>query len=92
MGVIGLLGYLLIRAKIPLTPIILGLVLGPTLEKEFRTAMIMSEGKLDIFYASPVALAFFGLIALIIGRQLWASVNLWRNRESAETPGQKSQA
>ena len=45
----GLMGYLLIRARIPITPVVLGLVLGPTLEKEYRTAVILSEGQYDIF-------------------------------------------
>ncbi len=92
MGVIGLIGYLLLRANIPLTPIILGLVLGPTMEKEFRTAMILSEGGLDIFYTSPVALVFFGLTLLIIGRQIWTGISERRNRNSAKLSGQKSQA
>ncbi|MGI9480775.1 MAG: tripartite tricarboxylate transporter permease [Hyphomicrobiales bacterium] len=61
MGIIGLGAYLLMLARIPVTPVILGLVLGPTLEREFRTAMILSEGKLDIFYTSPVAIVFFAL-------------------------------
>lgn len=91
MGVIGIIGYLLVRANIPLTPIILGLVLGPTLEKEFRTAMILSEGNLEIFYTSPVALVFFGLALLIIGRQIWTSISERRNRNAADLPGQKTQ-
>jgi putative tricarboxylic transport membrane protein len=70
LGVIGLLGYMLLRAQIPLTPIVLGLVLGPTLEKEFRTAMILSEGRLDIFYTSPAAMTFFSLAILIVGLQI----------------------
>lgn len=93
MGVIGLIGYLLLRANIPLTPIILGLVLGPTLEKEFRTAMIWSEGNLNVFYTSPVALIFFGLTLLIIGRQIWTSYSERRSRNGAAPPtGQKTQA
>jgi putative tricarboxylic transport membrane protein len=74
MGVIGLIGYMLLRVHIPLTPIILGLVLGPILEKEFRTAMILSEGKLDIFYTSPTALVFFGLALLVVGLQARSSM------------------
>jgi putative tricarboxylic transport membrane protein len=88
LGVIGLFGYLLIRVNIPLTPIILGLVLGPTLEKKFRTAMILSEGDLDIFYTSPVALLFFALTLLIIGRQIRVSINDRRNRNAAEIPAE----
>lgn len=74
MGIVGLIGYVLLRVHIPLTPIILGLVLGPTLEREFRTAMILSEGKLNIFYTSPTALFFFSLALLIIGLQAWSNI------------------
>ena len=69
MGIIGLLGYIMLRAGIPTTPVILGLVLGPTLEREYRTAMTLSEGKFDIFYTSPTALLFFGLALLIVVMQ-----------------------
>lgn len=67
MMVIGFSGYLLLRARIPVAPILLGLVLGPTLERESRTALIMSEGHLSIFYSSWPALFFFALAILIIG-------------------------
>jgi putative tricarboxylic transport membrane protein len=66
MMLVGLGGYLLLRARIPVAPVLLGLVLGPTLERETRTALIMSEGHLDIFYRSVPALVFFGLAALVI--------------------------
>lgn len=93
MGVIGLLGYLLLRANIPLTPIILGLVLGPTLEKEFRTAMIWSEGNLSVFYTSPVALIFFGLTLLVIGHHIWTSFSGRSSTAGAEEPsGRKNRA
>jgi len=70
MGVIGLLAYVMVLIRIPVTPIILGMVLGPTLENEFRTAMMLSEGSFDIFLTSPTALVFFALQFLIIGLQL----------------------
>jgi putative tricarboxylic transport membrane protein len=76
MAIVGLIGYLLLRARIPLTPIILGLVLGETLEKEFRTAMILSEGSYDIFYTSPVAMAFFALTLLVVILQLRANARV----------------
>lgn len=70
MAVIGVLAYLLVAVRIPITPIILGMVLGPTLENEFRTGMMLSQGSMDIFLTSPVAMVFFGLAALIILLQL----------------------
>jgi putative tricarboxylic transport membrane protein len=62
---IGLLGYVLQRVHIPVTPIILGLVLGGTMEREFRTALLMSEGDPSVFYTSPTAMVFFALTMLI---------------------------
>jgi putative tricarboxylic transport membrane protein len=70
----GLFGYLLMRARIPITPVVLGLVLGPTLEKEYRTAIILSEGQFDIFYTSPTAMAFFALALAVIGLQAWGTM------------------
>ncbi|MFV0334637.1 MAG: tripartite tricarboxylate transporter permease [Tropicimonas sp.] len=69
MGVIGAFAYLLSALRVPLTPIILGMVLGPTLESEFRTALMLSDGELSIFYTSPVVLIFFALSLLVIGLQ-----------------------
>ena len=73
----GLMGYLLARARIPVTPVVLGLVLGPTLESQYRTAIIMSEGHFGIFYTSPTALFFFALALMVIVLQLWGNA---RNR------------
>ena len=75
MAIVGLIGYLLLRARIPLTPIILGLVLGETLEKEFRTAMVLSEGSYNIFYTSPAAMGFFIAALVVVALHLRASRN-----------------
>jgi putative tricarboxylic transport membrane protein len=74
MAAIGLMGYLLMRAGISVTPVVLGLVLGETLEKEYRTAIILSEGHYDIFYKSPTAMAFFALALGVIGLQVWGNM------------------
>lgn len=89
MMVIGFFGYLLLSARIPVAPVLLGLVLGPTLERESRTALIMSEGHLDIFYTSFPALFFLGLAALVIGGHV---VSNWRARTRAaraQPPGEQ---
>lgn len=75
MMVVGFVGYVLIKVRIPVTPIILGLILGPILERESRTAMVMSEGDLSIFYTSVPSALFLGLAALVIGLQ---AVSSWR--------------
>jgi putative tricarboxylic transport membrane protein len=79
MMVIGLGGYLLLRARIPVAPVLLGLVLGPTLERESRTALIMSEGHYSIFYSSLPALLFFSLTLLVLGMHIVGGLRA-RNR------------
>jgi len=73
MAVVGLFGYVLQRLRIPLAPVVLGLVLGPTLEQQYRTALILSEGSHGIFLESPFAMTFFGLTAAIVGWQIWSA-------------------
>ncbi len=65
LAVLGVASWGLMRANIPLTPIILGLVLGPTLEREFRTALVLSEGSFAIFVSSFPAALFLALSAFV---------------------------
>jgi putative tricarboxylic transport membrane protein len=80
MAVVGLLGYVLQRLRIPLAPVVLGLVLGPTLERQYRTALILSEGSHRIFLESPFALVFFALTGAVVGWQMWSSVRARQRR------------
>jgi len=73
MAVMGLIGYLLQRLRVPVAPVVLGLVLGGMLENQYRTALILNEGSHQIFLDSKVAVGFFALIVLMIGMQLWSS-------------------
>ncbi len=73
MGIMGLLGYFLLRLHIPVAPVVLGLVLGGTLETQYRTALILGEGSYAGFYESKFALFFYALIVLTLGTQLWSS-------------------
>lgn len=60
--VFGIIGYLLTKMSVPLAPVILGLILGPTLEAElFRALQINSE--LSAFITRPISLIFLILAA-----------------------------
>lgn len=83
MGIMGLFGYVLQRLRIPVAPVVLGLVLGETLEKQYRTALILSEGSYRIFIDSGPALLFYALTALTIGLHVWSTL---RGRKSAAGP------
>jgi len=66
MALFGLIGYLLRKLDFPLAPIVLTLILGPMIERSLRTSLEMSQGSLDIFQKSPVAVVLLVLTALIL--------------------------
>lgn len=84
VAILGAGAYGLMRARIPLTPIILGVVLGPAIERDFRTAMILSDGDLSVFFSSAPAILFMGLTILIVGTQVGRSLI---SSFSPKTPG-----
>lgn len=66
----GLFGYVLNRLRVPLAPVVLGLVLGPILEANYRQALILSAGEFDIFVSSIPAVLFLLLTLLVIGLEV----------------------
>lgn len=63
--VLGLLGYLMVKARIPLAPAILGIVLGKVIEDNFMVSMIKAQGDLTQFFARDAA-AVLGVATLIV--------------------------
>ena len=68
----GLAGFLMRRYDFPTAPVIIGMILGPLAEQEFRRAMTISQGDPMIFLDKPLSLTLL-LIALLalLGPQLW---------------------
>ncbi|MFG1495797.1 tripartite tricarboxylate transporter permease [Saccharospirillum sp. HFRX-1] len=64
MVAFGVAGYLLRKLEIPLVPIILGLLLGPEMEKNLGHAMVLSDGDWSILWGSPLAAGLWILAAL----------------------------
>ena len=60
------LAALLVFLKVPLAPLVLGLILGPLLEVNLSRALSMSRGSLDIFFTSPVVLVVLALTVLML--------------------------
>ncbi|MBQ8972296.1 MAG: tripartite tricarboxylate transporter permease [Clostridia bacterium] len=55
---VGIVAYFLRRQDFQLVPILLGIVLGPLAEKNFRRAMVISQGSPSIFFTRPISCAF----------------------------------
>lgn len=81
MAAFGLLGCFLERYKFPTTPVILAIVLGPTLETEFRRALIQADGNYMVFLQSPIALTFIILtLAMLLSPFL---LSLWKRSRAS---------
>ncbi len=62
MLIFGIFGYFMNKTEIPVSPMVLGLILGPLAESNFRTALLKSKGSFDIFWSSPIAMFFLFMI------------------------------
>ena len=60
--VIGILGYVLLRLGFHPAPILLGFVLGPRFEENFRRAMLISRGDIAVFVERPISAVFIGAV------------------------------
>ena len=63
MYLIGVMGFFMRRYDFPVGPMILGVILGPMLEAQFRRALQISQGDLTVFITEPIS-AFLLLVAV----------------------------
>lgn len=61
----GVMAWLFARSGIPVAPVILGLVMGPLVERNFLTSMIASRGDLLGFFERPMS-ATLGAITILL--------------------------
>jgi TctA family transporter len=81
MTVFGIVGYAFRKLDCEPAPLLLGLVLGPMLEENFRRAMVLSEGNWLVFVQRPISLGFLLLAAALL--LATALPNVRRKREEA---------
>ncbi len=70
----GLFGYILLRLDFHPAPILLGFVLGPRFEENFRRAMLISRGDIGVFLERPISAFFLGVCVLLIATQLYVRI------------------
>ncbi len=66
MIIFGVIGYTLRKLDFPLAPAVLGIILGPQLEKSLRTSLEMSAGDYTIFLTRPITLVLLLISATIL--------------------------
>lgn len=83
---IGVVGFLFRRYGMPITPLILGLILGPNLELQFRRALQISAGDYGTLYATPLSkVLYIVLFVVILGPTLWGLRKKIANRKGHVT-------
>ncbi|WP_323771578.1 tripartite tricarboxylate transporter permease [Antarctobacter sp.] len=69
----GVLGYLMKNYRFEPAPVLLGFVLGPLLEDNFRRAMLLYGGDFTIFVTRPISAVLVGCSVLLIAFAIWSS-------------------
>ena len=84
----GVLGVAMRRLDFPLTPLVIGVALGPLAEVQLRQAVAVGHGSLAIFVQQPLALTLLivvvALVVLPRVLQRWANHRMAQAREAAQ--------
>jgi putative tricarboxylic transport membrane protein len=88
--IFGVLGYLFDKFKFPISPMVLGAILGPVGETAFMRSMISSDNDWSVFFKGPISgtLMVASLLALSIPflREL---LSAWRRRGAVANSGER---
>lgn len=73
----GVLGYVLTRNGFPLAPVLIGVIVGPIAEQNFRRSMISSQGSYE-WMLQPLTLTILIVAAVALAFAIWARVRASR--------------
>lgn len=62
----GFAGYMLRKLDCETVPMVLGFVIGPLMEENFRRAVTISRGDLSVFFASPLSITLLMIAVLVL--------------------------
>jgi putative tricarboxylic transport membrane protein len=68
--VFGIIGALLMAYDFPIATVLLGYVLGPLVEENFRRALLLSNGSLKVFIDSPISAFIISACVLLVAGQM----------------------
>jgi putative tricarboxylic transport membrane protein len=63
---LALVGVALRRFDFPTAPVIVGLILGPLAEAQFRNAMSIGEGNWSVFFQRPMSATLLAIVVLVL--------------------------
>ncbi|WP_173934706.1 tripartite tricarboxylate transporter permease [Chelativorans sp. Marseille-P2723] len=71
---IGLIGFFMRRYDFPTSPVIIGMILGPFAEQQFRRALTISQGDVSVFFTRPISLTLIIIAVLSLLTPYFISV------------------
>jgi len=89
MFVMGGVGYLMMRYKVPSAPFLIAFILGPLLEDNFRQAMLMSNSSPAILFRGPITWFFWLLTAITVFAIARAGFKTIRNARAADAEAEE---
>jgi putative tricarboxylic transport membrane protein len=72
----GVVGFVMERFGYPLSPMVLGFILGPILEANLRRGLMLTDGQVLPLASQPLAAGFLIVAAFIVGYSLYKSFNV----------------
>lgn len=82
----GVIGFCLERVRVPLGPFVIGFVLAPIAEEQFRAAMMASAGSITALFGRPFATTFLLVSLATLAWPFVAEHRRQRRTRSEDTP------
>lgn len=64
--IFGIAGAIFIALEFPVAPILLGFVLGPLVEDNFRRSLLLAHGNMAVFFQQPISAGFMAVSILLV--------------------------
>lgn len=66
LWVVGVIGFGMRVINMPVAPAVVGLIIGPLLEQQFRRTLAISQGDPTVFLTHPIAASLLGIALLLV--------------------------
>ena len=84
MLIFGLIGILFRAADYPLAPVVIGMILGPILEANFRRSLLISRDGYWIFLDRPVSGTLVAINALLLAAMVYLTIKRMRGSKKSD--------
>ncbi len=81
----GVVGVVMRKLDVPTAPLVISLLLAPSLEQNIRQSLAFSDGSLDIFVTRPIAAGLLLLTVLSIAGFAWSRMRPGRTNDLEPT-------